>query len=270
MRKRVILGVCLVLAIASTVLYQKRERLPETVVSVEKKVVTVNGEDVWYQEKGTGVPILILVGWGGSTKPYFPLKDRLVEEGYRVFLPDLPGLPGKTSPRFISLDEWNNWIEEFWKATIGEQFIIISHSLSGQIALQYLSKEHSNCYGGIFLSPWFVSSPGQEVFWRFVAKITRYFSPLVYQDMNWVKNEETWLTVLDLVSVAKEEPRMSCLILWGKRDPVKYLFTGWKKINCEVEEHEWDHSPQIRATEELAIAIDKFIKRELIKSLNSE
>jgi len=82
--------------------------------------------------------------------------------------------------------------------------------------------------------------------------------------MKWVKDEKAWATALELISVAKEQPRVPCLILWGKRDPVKYLFTGWGKIHCETKQYNWDHSPQIRATAELAVVIDEFIRRQLI------
>ena len=131
--------------------------------------------------------------------------SKLANRGYRVFLPDLPGLPGKTPPRFIPLDEWSNWIEKFGEVAIGEQFAIISHSLSAQIALQYLSKEHSNSHGGIFLSPWLVSSSYQEAFWRSVAKVVRSFCPIVYQDMKWVEDEKTWATAVNLISVVEEQ-----------------------------------------------------------------
>jgi len=264
MKTWIILGVCLALVMGSVVLvYQKREKLPEAVVSVEKKAVTVSGQEVWYREEGTGIPILILVGWGGPTDDYFPIQDTLVNRGYRVFLPDLPGLPGETSSTFIPLDEWSNWIEEFGKAAIGEQFVIISHSLSAQVALQCLSKESSKYHGGILVSPWLVSSSYQEIFWQFVAKTIRSFCPIVYQNMEWVKDEKAWATALDLISVAKEQPRVPCLILWGKRDLAKHLFAGWKESHCETRQYDWDHSPQIRATEELAAVIDEFIRREM-------
>jgi len=81
--------------------------------------------------------------------------------------------------------------------------------------------------------------------------------------MKWVKDEKAWATALDLISVAREQPRVPCLILWGKRDLVKHLFTGWSKIHCEAKQYNWDHSPQIRATEELAAVINESIRRQL-------
>jgi hypothetical protein len=38
---------------------------PEVVAPVEMKTVMVKNQEVWYREEGTGIPILILAGWGG-------------------------------------------------------------------------------------------------------------------------------------------------------------------------------------------------------------
>ncbi len=234
------------------------EKLLETVIPAEKKAVTINEQQVWYQEQGEGIPVLVLVGWGGPTDKYFPIQDKLVDRGYRVFLPDLPGLPGKTSSTFIPLSGWSGWIEEFGRIAIRERFFVISHSLSAHIALQYLSKKNSKCRSAIFMSPWLVSSYCQEKLWRFVAKIVRFLCPFIYQDMKWVKDNKAWKTALNLISVASEQPEVPCLILWGRRDLAKLLLTGWRKIRCDVKQFNWDHSPQIRATNELAVVIDGF------------
>ena len=235
------------------------EKLSKEAVSAEKRAVTVHEQQVWYREKGKGIPILILVGWGGPTDKYLPIQNELVDRGYRVFLPDLPGLPGKTSSMFIHLSEWSSWIEEFTRAAIREQFIVIAHSLSAQIGLQYLSNKNSKCRGAIFLCPWFVSSAFQGAFWRFAAKIIRFLCPIIYQDMKWVRDKKAWTTSLELFSVVSEQPRVPCLILWGRKDPARLLLTGWRKIHCETKQYNWDHSPQIKATDELAVVIGEFI-----------
>ena len=261
MKTWAILGFCLILAIGSIVLVDQERWEPlKSVTSEEKKAVIVNGQEVWYREEGTGIPVLILVGWGGSTDNYFPIQNKLADKGYRVFLPDLPGLPGMTSSTFITLAGWSSWIEEFGKAAIGKQFVIVSHSLSAQISLQYVSEEPSDCLSGILISPWLFSSSYQEIFWQFVARFIRFLCPIVYQDMRWVRDEKAWATAFDLISIAKEQPKVPCLILWGKRDLARHFFTGWRKIHCETKQYNWDHSPQIKATEELAVVIDEFIR----------
>jgi len=258
--KRWIIGVCIVLLIGSIVpTYQRREKLLEAVASAEERVALVNGQPVWYREEGAGIPILILAGWGGPTDSYFTIQDKLANNGYRVLLPDLPGLPGKTPSAFIPLDEWSSWIQEFGKVAIGEKFFIVAHSLSAQIALQYASKEDTECRGVIFLDPWFLSYSCQQIFWRLPAQGVRFLCPLVYPDMKWVKDGRAWATALHLLSIVNEQPRVPCVILLGERDPATYLFTGWQKVHCETKRYNWDHSPQIRATDQLAAVIDEFI-----------
>jgi len=232
----------------------------EAVVSPESKVTMVKGRSVWYREEGMRIPILILAGWGGPTDSYFTIQDILAKQGYNVFLPDLPGLPGKTLSTLIPLDGWGSWIQEFWDAVIGEKFFIVAHSLSGQIALQYASKEGTQCLGVIFLNPWFLSTFCQEIFYRLVAKGIRFLCPLVYPEMKWVRNGKTWTTAVDLLCTMHEKPKAPCIIFLGKKDPATYLFGGWKKVHCKTKQYNWDHSPQITTPDQLATAIDEFIR----------
>ena len=81
--------------------------------------------------------------------------------------------------------------------------------------------------------------------------------------MKWVRDKKAWVTALNLISVAREQVKVPCLILWNKRDPAKSLSTGWRKIQCGVKQYNWDHSPQIRATNELSAAIDEFFREIL-------
>lgn len=232
----------------------------QPVAPAENKVVVSNGQLVWYREEGTGIPILILAGWGGSTDSYFSVQDILAKQGYDVFLPDLPGLPGKTPSAFIPLDGWSSWIQSFGEAAIGEKFFIVAHSLSGQIALQYASKEDAQCLGVIFLNPWFLSNSYQEIFYRLGAQGIRFLCPLVYPDMKWVRNGKTWAMAVDLLTTVTEQPKVPCVIFLGKKDPATYLFTGWQKVHCGTKQYNWDHSPQITTPDQLANAIDEFIR----------
>ncbi len=232
---------------------------------MEKKSVMVDGYPVWYREKGQGNPvILILPGWGGPTDDYFQLQDKLVEIGYRVVLPDFPGLPGKTPSRLISPTEWDDWVDEFVQHAVGERFMIVAHSGSTWIALQYILEKHPLCLGAILFGPGLVS-PWQSVFWRVVEIPFRFLIPFVFPNMKWVRNRETWATAHAFLSVPKKhtQPKVRCLVLLGKKDPVRFFFTGWKRIECQMKEMALDHSPQLRAVDKLVDEIDNFIRRGL-------
>lgn len=229
---------------------------------MEKKSIVQNHE-VWFREKGNGIPILLLPGWGGPANDYFQLQDKLAGIGYQVVLPDLPGLSGKTSPRYIALEEWGNWVEQFARATIGKQFVLISHSGSARMALQYLAENSSLCLGSILWSP-ALANQWQRWFWKVAEKPLRFLIPFIFPNMKWVKNRETWATartILSSLSLKETQPKVPCLVLLGKKDPIRFFFTGWKKVDAKVKKCEWDHSPHIRAIEELAQEIDHFIGR---------
>lgn len=81
-----------------------------------------------------------------------------------------------------------------------------------------------------------------------------------------MRNDNAYKSALLLLSPIKEkqELKIPSLVLVGKRDPIRILITGWKKLAGEitVQEMDWDHSPQKRAPESLVEVIDKFIKNE--------
>jgi valacyclovir hydrolase len=52
---------------------------------------------VYYEESGSGTPLLLLPGWGGSIEELAPLRDAL-NSRFRVIAADLPG-SGKSGPQ---------------------------------------------------------------------------------------------------------------------------------------------------------------------------
>jgi pimeloyl-ACP methyl ester carboxylesterase len=234
---------------------------PPVNLILEKKAVIVNGQQVWYREIGSGIPVLILAGWGGPTDKYVPFQSKLAAKDYKVILPDLPGLPGKTSSVFMDVSAWSQWILDFSRTVNLGSFFMLSHSLSTRIALEYLSGENISCRSAILLGPWIISSSTQGVLWRSFARVLRFLSPLIFPDMKWVKDANAWKTALALLSAVRIQPTITCLILWGKRDPARILLSGWRKIRCQARQYDWDHSPQIRDTDQLVVVVDEFFRQ---------
>ncbi len=226
----------------------------------EKVSVTLGGRKVWYRIAGTGIPILVLPGWGGPTDAYFVLQDMLAAKGYAVALPDLPGLPGKTDPFFVPLDGWGAWIDGFAAATIGRPFVLISHSLSARVAMKYMAQHGPHCRCSILVDPWLVSSPFQSLLWRSAARMVRFLCPVVYPDMQWVLDRKAWASALSLLAPVRDQTKVRCLVLWGRRDVARRLITGWRRVSCESRQYEWGHSPQITAVSQLADIIDEFVR----------
>ena len=52
---------------------------------------------IYYEESGSGDPVLVLPGWGGSIDELAPLREALAS-AYRVIAADVPG-SGKSGPQ---------------------------------------------------------------------------------------------------------------------------------------------------------------------------
>jgi len=50
-----------------------------------------NSSRIYYEEQGSGTPVLVLPGFAGSIEEFSALREALVGAGYRVIAADLPG-----------------------------------------------------------------------------------------------------------------------------------------------------------------------------------
>ena len=57
-----------------------------------------NGSRIYYEEQGSGAPVLVLPGFAGSIEEFVALREALVAAGYRVIAADLPG-SGRSEPQ---------------------------------------------------------------------------------------------------------------------------------------------------------------------------
>ena len=53
---------------------------------------------IYYEEQGSGTPVLVLPGFAGSIEEFAALREALVTAGYRVIAADLPG-SGRSEPQ---------------------------------------------------------------------------------------------------------------------------------------------------------------------------
>ena len=82
--------------------------------------------------------IVILHGWGLSGATFIPLAQILVEKGYRVFTPDLPGFGTAAAPvRPYVLADYVGFVADYCRAQRIREPIFIGHSFGGRVALKY-------------------------------------------------------------------------------------------------------------------------------------
>src|SRR5947208_8562011 len=57
-----------------------------------------NSNRIYYEEQGSGAPVLLLPGFTQSIEEWSPFRDALATAGYRVIAADLPG-SGRSEPQ---------------------------------------------------------------------------------------------------------------------------------------------------------------------------
>ena len=107
---------------------------------IEERRIKIDGLDVNYKIAGSGQPILILHGWGGTSESWAKVQE-LLSKKYLVVVPDLPGF-GKTPspPAGWSLERYVDFIERFTQELDLGCIILLGHSFGGRMAILYAIK----------------------------------------------------------------------------------------------------------------------------------
>ena len=98
-----------------------------------------DGNRLWYEEKGEGMPIVFLHGWVGSSFCYSNQIDYF-SRAYRVFVFDHKGHGKSDRPEdaAYTLPEFAEELNQALDKLIGEEkFVLIGHSMGGMISLIY-------------------------------------------------------------------------------------------------------------------------------------
>ena len=94
---------------------------------MREETIEIHGTRVNYKTAGDPPPpeasdgrrgaILILHGWGSSSDSWIEVQKNLVQYGYNVVVPDLPGF-GKTTPpaEVWGVEDYANFVFSFTKA----------------------------------------------------------------------------------------------------------------------------------------------------------
>jgi pimeloyl-ACP methyl ester carboxylesterase len=121
--------------VAPPYLYKKFIDDQRKAAGITVKSVKISRFKVVYAEGGTGDPIIMLHGFGGSKNDWLRFARSFTPD-YRVILPDLPGFGDSTK---LEEEEFGVMFQvekvlEFARALQLEKFHLVGHSMGGNIA----------------------------------------------------------------------------------------------------------------------------------------
>jgi pimeloyl-ACP methyl ester carboxylesterase len=99
------------------------------------RFLTSSGSAIYFEETGSGPPILAVHGLGGGAWFFAGLARRLASD-VRVIAVDLPGSGRSTaSSGGMSIERWTADLGELAETLIGEPIVLLGHSMGTIIAL---------------------------------------------------------------------------------------------------------------------------------------
>lgn len=193
-------------------------------------------------------PILILHGWMVKPSRYHAIEDIFKRDGYRVYIPDMPGFGKVELPKDpMTVDDYVNWVVGYLKKNAVKKVTIIGHSFGGRVgaklALRYpevvncliltgapLIKQPLTFKKQILLAlakrgktimesfPKPIGQVSRKVLYRLIGEYDYYKAGSMQQTFICVNNE-------DLSSILPEIT-VPTLVIWGENDTFVSLSVG--------------------------------------------
>ena len=235
--------------------------------------------------------LLILHGWGSRAENWSRVKELLENQGYKVFVPDLPGF-GENSPlsRAWTIDDYVEWVSDFCEKNNLSQFFLLGHSFGGAIAIKFIDKFPEKVQSLILVAPKIRQQKTSRYYLGLIlAKLGKlifslpglsFFQPLAKKMLYWAMGtrdyykldiEKTIIMKETFKKVVKEDVtsylskiKTPTLIIWGSRDkitPTKDAHLINREItSSKLEIIEGGHVPNLEMPEILAKKVLNFIK----------
>jgi len=210
-----------------------------------------------YSVIGEGQDVILLHGWGGSSKSLAALQEKLATKGFRVYNLDLPGFGLSEFPeKPMHLSDYVELLAEFLTSLGLDRPIIVGHSFGGKVAVktavlkpELLSalvlinvsglKPHNSTKKKI-LAP--ISKPFRLLFSLPVLKylyapLRQLYYRFIVREKDYYRSGKLRDTFVNIVNEHLDEElsqvNINTLIIWGAEDKVTPLWMG-EKLNREI------------------------------------
>lgn len=186
--------------------------------------------------------IVILHGWASKIKNWQPVIEEFEKQGFRVFLPRLPGFGKKMPEKIFGLNDYIKWLKNYLEERNLEKPVILGHSFGGRVAIKFAS-EYANSLSclGLIASSGIRHPSFAKFFYYLLAKVGKliFVIPIIsffkrparwlfytligekdYYQANWWQKETLKKILKEDLSKNLGGIKAPTLILWGKKDRV--------------------------------------------------
>lgn len=119
----------------------------------EKLTWNWQGYKIQYTVMGTGLPLVLVHGFGASIGHWRKNIPVLAAGGYRVFAIDLLGFGGSDKPPLnYTLELWEELLKDFWTAHIQEPTVFVGNSIGALLSLMLLANHPETAAGGVLVN----------------------------------------------------------------------------------------------------------------------
>ncbi|HEX2916651.1 MAG TPA: alpha/beta hydrolase [Chloroflexia bacterium] len=128
--------------------------------------VTVKSIPMYYEEYGTGIPVLMLHGWPVDHRHMIADMEPLFQNrpGWRRIYPDMPGFGKTPAPEWITnQDQMLEIASEFIRTVApGQRFVVVGTSYGGYLARGFVYRQASLIDGVFMLNPSIEPDPAKQ------------------------------------------------------------------------------------------------------------
>lgn len=103
---------------------------------VSSTEIRVQGLPTVHDMIGTGAPLVLLHGWGANRMAVMPLAQRLADNGFQTYAPDLPGFGDSAPPPVVwTVFDYVTWVTAYLDSLQLKRVHLFGHSFGGRLGL---------------------------------------------------------------------------------------------------------------------------------------
>ena len=238
-------------------------------MTTELHELEVDGRTVRYRVTGSGEPLVLVHGLGGSWRWWSPVLELLAARR-RVYVVDLPRLRDP-----VGAPQLSEWLARWLDAMALERFELAGHSLGGLVAAELAAERREQTRRLVLVAPAGIPCgrglPGRALPLLRTLYDVRGWLPMVTVDAVRSGPLDVFRGIAFVSGRDLREElatvRAPTLLVWGERDrlvPLE-LAEEWRQALADVRlEHlHCGHVPMLEAPAELATCVLSFLDDEL-------